>query len=1105
MNMSARIGRIGLRLVVLAFCMVSHSAAQQIIFNEVFNSGGNDEWVELLVVQDSLDLRGWDIRDFSSGGVAQNPLEFTANTLWSNVRSGTLIIVARPETTFPEDTDPSDYLLVIKSNNGLYFSGNVFSLAGSSDAIQLRTPSDVHVFGVSWGTSNAGSLPNPRVHFTGSSTSNTSISFNGDTLSQITNTASWTFNNASPSRGSGNTAANSAWILRLRGQGLGDGSGSAVLHPDTLNGGTTGPIQIIYHRNTQYTINALRIVVPSAYSWARNRSAVSYTNMTAVDTVIGDTILFTNVVFNADSTVVTISNVTAPESTGIYTFRVQSRQNIFADITPLPRMVVFGIPIPIADVKANDANGVPLRIGQLVTVEGIVTVANEFGGPSFLQDNSGGIAIFGTSFSTAVNIGDEVKVSGIVSPFNGLSELTNPYLHAIVSTGNSVTPLVATCSQLFNDGQGGLEVYEGRLVRVNLAHLRDTLSGTPPSTWNQCGISSGCNYRLVDTSGFVDIRADNNVNFFTSPAPQGNFNVIGVLSQFKPTPPFIGGYQLMPRSSADLLTQGPIIATSPFESNIQPTAITITWTTFNPGTTRLRYGRTMGYELGVVSARGDTTSTSHAIAVTGLIPATVYHVQAFSVAGSDTSFASNLIVSTASPPQTSGTVNAYFNKSVNTSLAWFQPALGNQNLVQRLLPRINAAQRSIDVCLYSLSGTTGSSIAQALVQAKNRGVRVRVICEDDNRNTAPFNFLVSNGVPLITDRFDPINNGAGLMHNKFFVFDGRGGAPESVWVWTGSWNPTDPGTNDDYQNVIEFQDQALANAYTLEFNEMWGSDTEVPNASLSRFGARKLNNTPHRFVVGGKPVELYFSPSDGTDAKILAELNRAEYSIGFQLLTLTRSGLATALVNKKNAGKRVRGDLDDSTDIGSQYRYLVNNGVDVRLKTGTAGLLHHKYAIIDAEYPYWPNTATITGSHNWTNSAENSNNENTVIVRDGNITNQYLQEFAARYYQFGGTDTIRVDVEEIPTTTPAAFSLEQNYPNPFNPLTTIRFAVQSASFISLKVYDLLGREVATLVNEPLKPGAYRVEFHAGNLASGVYFYRLTAGALNATRKLMLLR
>lgn len=1092
--------------LLCGLCLLLGSArAQQVIINEVYNSGGNDEWLELLVVQDSVDLRGWNLRDFSSGGVAQNPLVFSTNALWSSVRRGTIIVVARPENSFPEDTDPVDFLLVIKSDNGLYFSGTVFSFAGSSDAVQVRTPTNVHIFGVSWGTSNAGSLPSPKVHFTGSSSSNTSISFNGDSLSHLTNTAQWTINNVSPSRGAGNTPANAAWIMALRGQGQGDGSGSARIVPDTLNGGVLGPIQVRYRRNTQYSINALKIVVPTAFAWSRSRSDVSFTNMTAVDTVVGDTILFTNISFSADSTVVTIANIRSPEATGLYTFKVQTRQNAFADVTPLPVMVVFGTPIPIAEAKENDANGVPLRLGQLVTIEGIVTVANEFGGPSFVQDVSGGIAIFGSTFSTAVNVGDEVKVSGIVSPFNGLSELTNPFLHAIVSTGNVVAPVVATCYDLFNDGQGGVEQYEGRLVRVNLTQLRDTLSGTPPATWNQCGLTSGCNYRLIDATGSVDIRVDNNVNFFSAPAPQGTFSVIGVLSQFKTAPPFIGGYQVMPRSSSDLLTSGPIIATTPYETDIQPNAMTIRWTTFHPGTTRLRYGLTRNYELGVRSARGDSTATSHALMLTALTPATVYYIQAFSVAGADTSFASTLIVSTASPSQTTGAIHAYFNKSVNTTLAWFQPALGNQNLVQRVLTRINAAHRSIDVCLYSLSGTAGADIASALVLAKNRSVRVRVICEADNRNTAPFNTLVANGIPLITDRFDAINNGLGLMHNKFFVFDARGGAPESVWVWTGSWNPTDPGTNNDYQNAIEFQDQAMANAFTMEFNEMWGSDTDVPNASLSRFGARKLNNTPHRFVVGGKPIEVYFSPSDGTDGRILALLNSAEHSIGFQLLTLTRSGLATALVNKKNAGIRVRGNLDDSTDTGSQYRYLVNNGVDVRLKTGTSGLLHHKYAVIDAEFPYWQNTATVTGSHNWTSSAENANNENTVIVRDGNITNQYLQEFAARYYQFGGSDTIRVDVEEVPSGIPSAFVLEQNYPNPFNPSTTIRFAVPRKGMVLLVVYDLLGREVAGLVHGELNAGTYNVTFHAGNLASGVYFYRLQAGPFSAVRRLVLMK
>ena len=145
----------------------------------------------------------------------------------------------------------------------------------------------------------------------------------------------------------------------------------------------------------------------------------------------------------------------------------------------------------------------------------------------------------------------------------------------------------------------------------------------------------------------------------------------------------------------------------------------------------------------------------------------------------------------------------------------------------RLQTRIAAAQRSIDAAIYSMSGTAGTSVANALIAAWNRGVKVRVICEYDNSSSAAFNSLVSAGIPLINDRFDPINYGDGLMHDKFFVVDGRGGAPESVWVWTGSWNLTDPGTDADYQNAIEVQDQALAVVYTMEFQEMWGSATDV--------------------------------------------------------------------------------------------------------------------------------------------------------------------------------------------------------------------------------------------------------------------------------------
>ena len=83
------------------------------------------------------------------------------------------------------------------------------------------------------------------------------------------------------------------------------------------------------------------------------------------------------------------------------------------------------------------------------------------------------------------------------------------------------------------------------------------------------------------------------------------------------------------------------------------------------------------------------------------------------------------------------------------------------------------------------------------------------------------------------------------------------------------------------------------------------------------------------------------------------------------------------------------------------------------------------------------------------------------------------------------------------------FQLMQNYPNPFNPSTTINYEIPQNSFVTLKVYDVSGKEVKTLVNQSQNSGQYKVQFNAGDLVSGVYVYRLTAGNLVSTRKLIL--
>jgi hypothetical protein len=96
-------------------------------------------------------------------------------------------------------------------------------------------------------------------------------------------------------------------------------------------------------------------------------------------------------------------------------------------------------------------------------------------------------------------------------------------------------------------------------------------------------------------------------------------------------------------------------------------------------------------------------------------------------------------------------------------------------------------------------------------------------------------------------------------------------------------------------------------------------------------------------------------------------------------------------------------------------------------------------------------------------------------------------------------------VKVLNTGVPASYSLSQNYPNPFNPITIINYSIKLQSMVSLKVYDVLGREVESLVDQNQKAGSYEVNFNASKLASGVYIYRLTAGDFVQSMKMMVIK
>lgn len=136
---------------------------------------------------------------------------------------------------------------------------------------------------------------------------------------------------------------------------------------------------------------------------------------------------------------------------------------------------------------------------------------------------------------------------------------------------------------------------------------------------------------------------------------------------------------------------------------------------------------------------------------------------------------------------------------------------------------------------------------------------------------------------------------------------------------------------------------------------------------------------------------------------------------------------------------------------------------------------------------------------------------NTGITASGNqIVSHGNKMYAATTGSTTGgvwiyTDTTLTSVTPVSTGIPENFELKQNYPNPFNPVTKIEFSVPVAEFITLKIFDIMGREIRTLVNEKLQPGTYEKSFDGSQLTSGVYFYKIAIGDFVSTKKMLLVR
>jgi len=523
------------------------------------------------------------------------------------------------------------------------------------------------------------------------------------------------------------------------------------------------------------------------------------------------------------------------------------------------------------------------------------------------------------------------------------------------------------------------------------------------------------------------------------------------------------------------------------QSNITNSGFTVSFTTNTSSQTLIKYGLTSSLELGYIG-NGQSTS-SHNLSISSLSPATFYYVRPCVVDGVDTVQSTKTgFYSTAS--NSTGAIKVYFNKTIDTDpsvAAGTFPHISNSPaaIQAELIKRIDSAKSKIDCAVYN---NNTSALVTALNNARNRGVRVRYVADDGTANTA----LSAALFPYL------LINPLGFMHNKFMVVD-----PDSVnssYVWTGSMNWTSGNINDDYNNVIVFQDQALSKAYVVEFEEMWGANGASFNSTLSKAGAAKADNTPHLFMIGGKLVESYFSPSDRTTQQIERSILSAGGDLEFALLTCTNDDLGNAIINRHQSGETVAGIINNIGDQGTEYTPMLAAGVDV-LASNHAADVHHKYGIVDANTPN-SDPMVITGSHNWSAAAETVNDENTIIVHDAEIANWYLQEFSKRYCEIKGTANCHYSpavATKIIEKDVFAISL---YPNPAADKVSIALSnIEVGKSLRLRVFNSLGQQMTTLSLN----GNMVTEMPTSDWPTGSYFIRIEAEGISKTEKLMIVR
>lgn len=285
----------------------------------------------------------------------------------------------------------------------------------------------------------------------------------------------------------------------------------------------------------------------------------------------------------------------------------------------------------------------------------------------------------------------------------------------------------------------------------------------------------------------------------------------------------------------------------------------------------------------------------------------------------------------------------------------------NSPACKEVLNRINSAQNSIDIALYGYDNIP--DITNALENAKKRGVKLRIVYDISTKSYYPETSKLLSLAAEISGDSPKV-----LMHNKFMIFDNKS-------LITGSMNFSSTGFSGFNTNCIFFiNSQEIANIYTEEFNQMLSG----------KFSIMKTANSRKSIKLGKTVVTPLFSPKDKIITNnIIPLIESSKNYIYIPAFIITHDALTNSLIRAKHRGVDVKIILDATNTSGSRNKLKVlrMSGIPVKVEN-YAGKVHSKSIIIDDKY-------IIAGSMNFSNSGENKNDENVLIVEDERLARHY--------------------------------------------------------------------------------------------------------------------